>query len=68
MCKKKVWYPKLVDDLKITRRIPMTPTDNTIVEQLASQESFEQMVKARLREAVRIALVSVLEGFCQNSE
>jgi len=39
----------------------MKPADNTNVDVLGSQEAFEQIVKARLREAVRIALVSVLE-------
>jgi transposase-like protein len=39
----------------------MTHPDNTIEEGVRSQEAFEQMVKERLRQAVRIALISVLE-------
>jgi putative transposase len=39
----------------------MTHTDNHSEDELASQEAFEQMVRERLRQAVRIALMSVLE-------
>jgi putative transposase len=39
----------------------MTHTDNHTEDLLASQEAFEHMVRDRLRQAVRIALVSVLE-------
>src|SRR5712692_6699075 len=39
----------------------MTHTEKTIEEVVRSQEAFEQMVKERLRQAVRIALISVLE-------
>jgi putative transposase len=39
----------------------MTHTDNHIEDVLGSQEAFEQMVKERLRQAVRVALISVLE-------
>jgi transposase-like protein len=39
----------------------MTHTDNHIEDVLGSQEAFQQIVKERLRQAVRIALISVLE-------
>ena len=39
----------------------MTPTDHHNEDELGSQESFVRLVKARLREAVRTALVSILE-------
>jgi putative transposase len=39
----------------------MTHTENHIEDAVRSQEGFEQMVKERLRQAVRIALISVLE-------
>ncbi len=39
----------------------MTHTNNHIEDVLGSQEAFEQMVKERLRQAVRVALISVLE-------
>lgn len=39
----------------------MTHTDHHSEERLASQEAFEHMVRERLRQAVRRALVSVLE-------
>ncbi len=39
----------------------MTHTDNHIEDVLVSQEAFEQMVKERLRQAVCVALISVLE-------
>lgn len=39
----------------------MTHTDNHSEDVLVSQEAFGQMVKERLRQAVRIALISVLE-------
>jgi putative transposase len=39
----------------------MTHTDNHSEDLLGSQEVFEQMVKERLRQAVRVALISVLE-------
>lgn len=39
----------------------MTHTDNHIEDVLGSQEAFEQIVKERLRQAVRVALISVLE-------
>ncbi len=39
----------------------MTHTDNHSEDVFRSQEGFEQMVKERLRQAVRIALISVLE-------
>jgi putative transposase len=39
----------------------MTHRENHIEDVLASQEGFEQMVKERLRHAVRVALISVLE-------
>lgn len=39
----------------------MTHTDNTSEDVLGSQEAFEVMVKERLRYAVRMALISVLE-------
>lgn len=44
-----------------TRRIPMTHTNHDSEDVLVSQEAFEQMLKERLRQAVRIALISVLE-------
>ena len=39
----------------------MTHTDNHSEDLFASQEGFEQMVKERLRQAVRAALITVLE-------
>jgi transposase-like protein len=39
----------------------MTHADNHSEDLLGSQEDFEQMVKERLRQAVRVALISVLE-------
>ena len=39
----------------------MTHTNNHSEDGLVSQETFEQMVKERLRQAVRIALMSILE-------
>src|SRR5579859_6937844 len=39
----------------------MTHTENPREDALRSQEAFEQMVRERLRQAVRIALISVLE-------
>lgn len=39
----------------------MTPTDNQSEDMLASQEVFEQMVQERMRYAVRVALMSILE-------
>jgi putative transposase len=39
----------------------MTHKENTIEDELRSQETFEQMVKERLQYAVRVALMSVLE-------
>jgi putative transposase len=39
----------------------MAHRTNTIEDVVRSQEAFEQMVKERLRQAVRIALISVLE-------
>lgn len=39
----------------------MTHTENHSEKGLGSQEAFEHMVKERLRQAVRIALISVLE-------
>jgi putative transposase len=39
----------------------MTHTQNNIEDGVRSQEAFEQLVKERLRYAVRIALISVLE-------
>jgi len=39
----------------------MTLSENNNEEVLISQEAFEQMVKERLRQAVRVALISVLE-------
>ena len=39
----------------------MTHTDNHSEDALASQAAFEQMVRERLRYAVRTALISVLE-------
>lgn len=39
----------------------MTHTDNHSEDVFRSQEGFEQMVKERLRQAVRIALISGLE-------
>ncbi len=39
----------------------MTHTNNHIEDVLGSQEAFEQMVRERLRQAVRIALISGLE-------
>src|SRR5215469_5443279 len=39
----------------------MAPTQNDIETGIGSQESFEQMVHERLRQAVRVALMSVLE-------
>ena len=39
----------------------MAHRENTIEDVVRSQEVFEEMVKERLRQAVRIALISVLE-------
>ena len=39
----------------------MNHTQNHIEDGVRSQEAFEQLVKERLRYAVRIALISVLE-------
>ena len=39
----------------------MAHTENTIEDVMRSQEAFEQMVKERMRQAVRVALISVLE-------
>jgi putative transposase len=39
----------------------MAHTENTIEDVVRSQEAFEQMVKERLRQAVRVALMGVLE-------
>ena len=39
----------------------MAHRENTIEDVMRSQEAFEQMVKERLRQAVRVALMSVLE-------
>src|SRR5260221_5978576 len=39
----------------------MAHTKNTIEALVGSQEAFEQLVKERLRQAVRVALISVLE-------
>ena len=39
----------------------MAHRENTIEDVMRSQEAFEQMVKERLRQAVRLALMSVLE-------
>ncbi len=39
----------------------MTPTNHHSEDEQGSQETFAQLVRARLREAVRIALVSILE-------
>ena len=39
----------------------MTHTDNHSEDVLASQEGFEQLVKERLRHAVRAALITILE-------
>ncbi len=39
----------------------MTHTNNSIEDVLGSQEVFEQMVKERLRHAVRAALMNILE-------
>jgi putative transposase len=39
----------------------MAHTENTSEDVVRSQEAFEQMVKERLRQAVRVALMSVLE-------
>jgi transposase-like protein len=39
----------------------MAHTENTIEDVVRSQETFEQMVHERLRQAVRVALISVLE-------
>ena len=39
----------------------MAHTENTIEALVGSQEAFEQLVKERLRQAVRVALISVLE-------
>jgi putative transposase len=39
----------------------MAHTENTIEDAVRSQETFEQMVNERLRQAVRVALISVLE-------
>jgi len=63
VCKAEVWYPELVKELsvQITRRIPMAHTQNNIEALVGSQEAFEQVVQQRLRQAVRVALISVLE-------
>ena len=45
----------------VTRRIPMALTENHIQALTGSQEAFEKLLQERLREAVRIALISVLE-------
>ncbi len=39
----------------------MAHTEQHIEAEIGSQEAFEQMVKERLRYAVRVALISVLE-------
>jgi transposase-like protein len=39
----------------------MAHTENTLEDVVRSQETFEQMVHERLRQAVRVALISVLE-------
>jgi transposase-like protein len=39
----------------------MAHKENTIEDVVRSQEAFEQMVKEQLRQAVRVALMSVLE-------
>ena len=39
----------------------MAHTENTIEALVGSQEAFEQLVKERLRQAVRVALINVLE-------
>jgi putative transposase len=39
----------------------MAHTDQHIEAEIGSQEAFEHMVKERLRYAVRVALISVLE-------
>jgi putative transposase len=39
----------------------MAHTENNIEALVGSQEAFEQLVKERLRQAVRVALISVLE-------
>src|SRR5437660_11550525 len=44
------------------RRIPMTHTENNTREENGSQGTFEAMLREKLQEAVRTALVSVLEA------
>jgi putative transposase len=39
----------------------MAHTENNIEALVGSQEAFEQLVKERLRQAVRVALIGVLE-------
>ncbi len=39
----------------------MTHRENDIEDVLVSQEDFERMIKERLRHAVRVALISILE-------
>jgi hypothetical protein len=54
---------ELRDQFKIiTRRIPMTHTDNNTQEGNASQETFETRLREKLQEAVRTALITVLEA------
>ncbi len=38
----------------------MAPTENSIEALVGSQEAFEQLVQERLRQAVHVALASVL--------
>ena len=39
----------------------MTHTDNHSQDEIRSQEAFEQMMQERMRYAVRVALISILE-------
>src|SRR6266700_4524555 len=59
----RVWYPRAGTSLsaQVTRRIPVAHTKNDSETVRGSQEAFEQMLHERLREAVRIVLISVLE-------
>src|SRR6266704_3798672 len=59
----RVWYPRAGTSLsaQVTRRIPVAHTQNDSETVRGSQEAFEQMLHERLREAVRIVLISVLE-------
>src|SRR6266568_2639250 len=59
----RAWYPRAGTSLsaQVTRRIPVAHTQNDSETVEGSQEAFEKMLHERLRQAVRVALISVLE-------